>query len=487
MRISTQKRLAFVIIFIILILSLTLPYIKTSSILAQTENPYSINQAFPNLSFSHPVGLVPSNDGSNRLFVVEQEGTIRVFENNPTATSSSLFLDIQSKVLFGGEQGLVGFALHPNYEQNRYFYVDYIADNPPRTVIARYQTSSTNPNLAMQTSEFILLQINQPFSNHNGGQLSFGDDGYLYIGMGDGGSAGDPQGNAQNLSSLLGKILRIDIDNTSQNQNYSIPQDNPYKSNSIGYREEIYAYGFRNPWRFSFDSANSKLWVGDVGQSQREEIDIVEKGKNYGWNIMEGTIPYAGGSQTGLELPIWEYSHDEGNAIVGGYIYHGSTLTELQSKYIYGDYGSGKIWALQYNTATTPQNTLQVDTTLNISSFGIDEQNELFICSLEGKIYSLKSTITPSPTPSTNPTINPTQTPLPTSTSTSTSNTTPTQTPNQTTPTTTNQPSPTPQTPRSENNLLPLAIIIAIISIILVLAIIFRRYTKNHKVAPTAS
>ncbi len=227
MRIKIKKHLAFVIIFVILISLLTLLYIKTSSVWSQTENQYSINQAFPYLSFSRPVGLVPSNDGSNRLFVVEQEGTIRVFENSPTNTASTYFLDIRSKVLYGGEQGLLGFALHPNYAQNGYFYVDYTADNPPRTVIARYQVSQTNPNTAEQNSELILLQINQPFSNHNGGQLAFGNDGYLYIGMGDGGSAGDPQGNAQNLSTLLGKILRIDVDNTSQNQNYAIPQDNP--------------------------------------------------------------------------------------------------------------------------------------------------------------------------------------------------------------------------------------------------------------------
>ena len=213
---------------------------------------------------------------------------------------------------------------------------------------------------------------------------------------------------------LLGKILRINVDLPSQGRNYSIPPDNPYSGNALGYKEEIYAYGFRNPWRFSFDSPTGRLWVADVGQDQREEIDLVEKGKNYGWNIMEGTLTYSSGSQIGLELPVWEYSHAEGIAVIGGYVYHGSTLTGLNSKYIYGDYGSGKIWALQYDGVAVPVNTLLADTDLNISSFGVDEQNELYFCSLGGKIYLLRANViagSPSPTPSSTPSPNPTQPP----------------------------------------------------------------------------
>jgi glucose/arabinose dehydrogenase len=366
---------------------------------------------FPKLVFSQPVGIVAPGDGSNRLFVVEQAGIIRVFENSQTVAESTVFLDISTQVLFGGEQGLLGLSFHPNYTINGYFYVNYIADNPRRTVIARYTVSPNSPNQALSNSELVLLEVNQPFSNHKGGQIAFGDHGYLYIGLGDGGSGGDPLGNAQNRSTLLGKILRINVDLPSQGRNYSVPADNPYFGNALGYKEEIYAYGFRNPWRFSFDSPTGRLWVGDVGQDQREEIDIVGKGKNYGWNIMEGTLTYSSGSQVELELPLWEYSHAEGIAIIGGYVYHGSTLTGLNSKYIYGDYGSGKVWALQYDGVAMPVNTLLSDTNLNISSFGVDENKELYFCSLDGKIYVLTANVpeSPSPNPSLTPSPNPTQ------------------------------------------------------------------------------
>jgi glucose/arabinose dehydrogenase len=247
----------------------------------------------------------------------------------------------------------------------------------------------------LSSSELVLLEINQPFSNHKGGQLAFGADGYLYIGMGDGGSGGDPLGNGQNRASLLGKILRIDVNSPSQGRNYKIPPDNPYAGNTAGYREEIYAYGFRNPWRFSFDQLTGSFWVADVGQNEREEIDLVGKGKNYGWNIMEGTLTYSGGSQVGLELPVWEYSHAEGIAVIGGYVYRGTNLTGLNNKYIYGDYGSGKIWALQYDGIAASVNTLLADTNLNPSSFGLDEKNELYFCALDGKIYLLKQSAIP--------------------------------------------------------------------------------------------
>jgi glucose/arabinose dehydrogenase len=381
---------------------------------------------FPKLVFNQPVGIVTPGDGTNRLFVIEQPGVIRVFENSQTVAESTVFLDIRTQVLFGGEQGLLGLAFHPNYTINGYFYVNYVAENPLRTVIARYTVSPNNPNQALENSELVLLEVNQPFSNHKGGQIAFGDDGYLYIGLGDGGSGGDPFGNAQNRSTLLGKILRINVDLPSQGRNYSIPADNPYFGNGLGYKEEIYAYGFRNPWRFSFDSPTGRLWVADVGQDQQEEIDIVEKGKNYGWNIMEGTLTYSGGSQIGLELPVWEYSHAEGIAVIGGYVYHGSTLAGLNSKYIYGDYGSGKVWALQYNGVAIPVNILLSDTDLNISSFGVDENKELYFCSLNGKIYVLRANVvaeSPSPNPTSTPSPNPTQpsssTPTPTTSSSS--------------------------------------------------------------------
>jgi glucose/arabinose dehydrogenase len=364
---------------------------------AQTQGVYGIQVAFPQLSFNQPVGIYDAGDGSDRLFVLEQPGVIRVFEYSRNTTAAQVFLDIRDRVLFGGEQGLLGLAFHPNYSTNGYFYVDYVAANPTRTVIARYFVTPGNPNVADKSSEFILLQIAQPFANHKGGQLAFGPDGYLYIGMGDGGSGGDPFGNAQNHSVLLGKILRIDVNSPSAGRNYSIPTDNPFAGNTLGYGEEIYAYGFRNPWRFSFDSATGKLWVGDVGQDRLEEIDVVEKGKNYGWNTMEGSLCYnppSGCNETGLDLPLYEYDHSLGSAIIGGSVYRGSTLQALVGSYVYGDYGSGLIWALS-NITSTPVNILLVSSTLNLNSFGVDQNNELYVCAFDGKIYTLNAPVIP--------------------------------------------------------------------------------------------
>ena len=261
-------------------------------------------------------------------------------------------------------------------------------------MIARYSVTS-NPDIADKSSEEIVLEINQPFSNHKGGQLAFGADGYLYVGIGDGGSEGDPHGNGQNCSTLLGKILRINVDSSSSGKNYSVPSTNPFFGNTLGFREEIYAFGFRNPWRFSFDSATGQLWVGDVGQDRLEEVDVVEKGRNYGWNIMEGSLCYNPASdcnETGLELPVWNYTHDVGNAVIGGYVYHGSALPSLSGLYVYGDYGSGRIWALNANGAVA-SNTLIADTGLNIASFGLNQQNELYFTAYNGKIYKLTSAV----------------------------------------------------------------------------------------------
>ena len=363
----------------------------------QTQSPISFEVAFPNLTFNQPDGIFPDPANANRLFVMEQGGVIKVFDNTKNVSHSTVFLDISDRVLYGGEQGLLGLAFHPSFGSNGYFYMDYVADNPRRTVIARYSVMANNPNVADKNSEQVVMEINQPFSNHKGGQLAFGSDGYLYIGMGDGGSGGDPLGNGQNRSTLLGKILRVDVDSSSDGRNYGIPNDNPFVANGLGYREEIYAYGFRNPWRFSFDSVTGQLWVGDVGQNLIEEIDLVEKGKNYGWNIMEGELCYSPATdcdKTGLELPIWNYTHDVGNAIIGGYIYRGSTLPSLAGAYVYGDYGSGRIWVLRYD-GTTVVNMLLADTGLNIASFGLDQQSELYFTAYNGKIYRLTSAVIP--------------------------------------------------------------------------------------------
>ncbi|MGZ7188670.1 MAG: PQQ-dependent sugar dehydrogenase [Halobacteriota archaeon] len=363
----------------------------------QISPPYGVETAFPHLHFSNPVGIYSAGDGGNRLFVVEQGGVIKVFDNSPNATTASVFLNLSDKVLSGGELGLLGLAFDPHFSQNGHFYVYYTADNPLRSVISRFSVSPVNGSHAEANSEKIVLQVPQPYPNHKGGQMAFGRDGYLYIGLGDGGGEGDPLGNGQNLSTLLGKILRIDVNSESPGLNYSIPRDNPFVGNTNGYRAEIYAYGFRNPWKFSFDPATGRLWVGDVGQDRIEEIDVVLNGRNYGWNVMEGSLcysPLSGCNQTGLELPVWQYNHSVGYAVIGGFVYRGAAHPDLEGAYIYGDYGSGRIWALWYNGTGAPANAELALTGLNISSFGVDSHNELFICALDGNIYKLHASDT---------------------------------------------------------------------------------------------
>lgn len=355
---------------------------------------YRTVNAFPNLSFTRPVDFQHAGDNTNRIFVVEQEGVISVFANNASVTSKKTFLDIRSKVEdSGNEEGLLGLAFHPNYETNGYLYVNYTANNPDRTVISRFTVSSGDADAANPGSEHIILEFDQPYSNHNGGQVSFGPDGFLYIATGDGGSGGDPEENGQNRSTLLGKILRIDVNSEEDGNEYAIPDDNPFKGNGSGYREEIYAYGLRNPWRFSFDLPTNRLWTGDVGQNAYEEIDIIEKGGNYGWDVMEGKHcfePSSGCNQTGLKLPIWEYGRSLGISITGGFVYRGPSLSELTGKYIYADFGTGRIWSLNADNLSSPVNNLLLKSDLNISSFGVDQNNELYICSFDDKIYKLE-------------------------------------------------------------------------------------------------
>ena len=256
-------------------------------------------------------------------------------------------------------------------------------------MIVRFQVSNANPDSADRSSSKILMEIAQPFSNHNGGQLAFGPDGYLYIALGDGGSGGDPQGNAQNKSSLLGKLLRIDVDQTQGSINYEIPLNNPFKNNTQGFKEEIYAYGLRNPWRFSFDSPTGRLWCADVGQNAWEEIDLIVKGGNYGWRCYEGNHNYdlSGCTDTNYIFPVWEYSHSDGVSITGGYVYRGPNLPDLYGKYIYGDFGTRKIWALTYDGINPPTNKLLLTSSVSIASFGVDINNELYVVGYNGIIY----------------------------------------------------------------------------------------------------
>lgn len=362
-----------------------------------SQNPIiQLLDAYPNLTFNKPVHLTFSPDGTNRIFIVEQNGIIKVFPNDSNATNSqvNIFLNISNKISSSvGEEGLLGLAFHPNYSNNGYFYVNYTAPNPLRTIISRYKVLSGNPNKADSLSETVILTFEQPYTNHNGGTLMFGLDGYLYIATGDGGSGGDPFNNAQNTQTLLGKILSIDINDSTQTTKYVIPPSNPFYNNPSAGRGEIFAYGLRNPWKFSQDSFTGLIYAGDVGQSAFEEIDIIESGKNYGWRVLEGFSCYnppTGCDTTGKTMPIKVYSHLQGDcSITGGYVYRGTRRPELQGAYIYGDYCTGRIWMLRYQNGTITSDSLLIDSPYLISSFGVDQNNEFYVLhhSSNGKIY----------------------------------------------------------------------------------------------------
>ncbi len=328
-----------------------------------------------------PVLMVQAPESQDRWYIVEQRGVIRILENG--TLQAKPFLDIEDTVVSGGEMGLLGLAFHPDFKRNGRYFINYTSDTPElRTVIAEYRVDGTPGRM--------LLEYRQPYSNHNGGHLAFGPDGYLYIASGDGGSAADPHGHGQNRNSLLGKILRIDVNAGSP---YGIPKDNPFIKEAST-RKEVFAYGLRNPWRFSFDKLTGAIFTGDVGQDRVEEVDLIEKGKNYGWNTMEGTLcfkPKTGCNKTGLELPLVEYPRSQGTSITGGYVYRGKAIPELQGVYVYGDFGSGKIWGLTYNQTTrkVEKNELLLNTRLPIASFGEDANGELYVVGYQGILYRI--------------------------------------------------------------------------------------------------
>ncbi|MFD2999599.1 PQQ-dependent sugar dehydrogenase [Pontibacter toksunensis] len=357
---------------------------------------YELEEAYPSVEFNSPVEAVWVKEGQGRLYVVDQEGKIFWLPGTASAgTKQNLFLDISDRVVAGGERGLLGLTFHPDFQNNGYFYVNYTAGNPLQTRISRFKAPTGNSGQVDPGSETILLTFQQPYGNHNGGKVTFGPDGHLYVAVGDGGSGGDPQNNAQDRSNLLGKILRLDVNNTSGNRTYGIPADNPYANNPEGFREEIFAYGLRNPWKISFDQETGRLWAADVGQNKIEEIDIVEKGGNYGWRIMEGSDcfkPSSNCDEKNLIKPVHEYTHADGVSITGGFVYRGKAMPELQGKYIYADYVSGKVWALSLNKdGTKADNALLLTTGFPVSAFGQDQNNELLVLSYgsEGKIYRL--------------------------------------------------------------------------------------------------
>lgn len=350
----------------------------------EIPNPADYQWAQVVSGLNGPTDIKNAGDGSARLFILEQPGRIRILKDGQLLPAP--FLDISARVgNDGSEQGLLGLAFHPKFAQNGYFFVNY-TDKDGNTHIARFTASA---DAASADSEKQILFAQQPFPNHNGGALAFGPDGYLYIGLGDGGSGGDPYGNAQSGNSLLGKILRIDVDSGDP---YAIPADSPYAASGEVYKE-IWANGLRNPWRFSFDHQTGDLWIGDVGQNQWEEIDFVPAGAlgglNFGWNKMEATHPYNGSNLPEFVAPVAEYPHGAECSVTGGYVYRGAALPAWQGVYLYGDYCSGAIWGL----ASPPhglQPVLLFQTGFKISTFGVDEAGELYVADYNGAIYRLE-------------------------------------------------------------------------------------------------
>jgi len=347
------------------------------------------------------VAITHAGDGSGRLFITLQEGKIMIFDG--TNVLSTPFLDISPLVSCCGERGLLSVAFHPNYENNGFFYVNYTNNNGDTRVV-RYSVSA-NSNIADSSSAHTMLEVNQPESNHNGGQLQFGPDGLLYIGMGDGGGGGDPQDNAQNMQTLLGKMLRIDVDgddfSTDNTRNYSIPPSNPFVGDP-NVLDEIWSSGLRNPWRFSFDCVSGDLFIGDVGQSSFEEIDFQPAastgGENYGWRCYEGNADFnlmGCGPVGNCIFPIYDYSHSLGCSVTGGYVYRGNQVIDLIGHYLFGDFCSGRIWGSIRDQNSNWVTDLLLDSAFLISTFGEDEDGELYVAhyssSGSGSIYQIVS------------------------------------------------------------------------------------------------
>lgn len=380
--------------------------------------PVAAVPAFPDLEWSgwqaevegqphplRPILLTHAGDGSGRLFVPEQQGRIHVFRRDSARTK--VFLDLSAKVRYDdreNEEGFLGMAFHPRFRENGEFFVHYTAADSPHTmVLERYRVSEEDPDAADPDSGEEILRVRHPYWNHKGGTICFGPDGYLYITYGDGGMGDDPHGNGQNLQTLLGKILRIDVDRRGEKTAYSIPADNPFAADGTprpkGVRREIWAYGLRNVWRMSFDRKTGRLWIADVGQDRWEEINVGRAGANYGWNLREGDQPYAPASTAtgpGFDDPVWAYPHDVGKSITGGNVYRGEALPDLDGWYFYADFVAGRLWGLKYDEAAgrvVANGEIPLDKEgLAILSFGEDERGEIYFCvlSADGRgIYTL--------------------------------------------------------------------------------------------------
>jgi glucose/arabinose dehydrogenase len=366
------------------------------------ETPLSVGTevAFPNLEWTgwkaeddtgkvavlRPILLTHAGDGSNRVFVPTQQGVVHVFPNDDSAKKTSIFLDITPRIRYldkQNEEGLLGMAFHPKFKQKGEFFIFYTdVKSKMANVVSRFRVSKTNPNMADPASEEEIIRFEKPYWNHDGGTILFGPDGYLYITHGDGGNFNDPHENGQNLNTLLGKVLRLDVDHKDSGKNYAIPKDNPFVGKK-DVKPEIWAYGLRNIWRMAFDRKTGELWAGDVGQNLYEEIIILKAGGNYGWNIRESLHPFGvKGVDVRPDLiePIWEYHHDIGKSITGGLVYRGKKVPELEGAYIYADYISARIWALWYDAAKgrVVANREIRGPGIPIPSFGEDEQGEAY-------------------------------------------------------------------------------------------------------------
>jgi glucose/arabinose dehydrogenase len=382
------------------LLALLFAAASASAEVDESPLPVEVKVAFPNLKWTgwspvtdegrleplRPIVLTHAGDGTDRIFVATQQGVVHVFPNDPQAKRTKIFLDVRDRVVYTdkeNEEGLLGLAFHPKYRENGQFFLYYTTTDAPHTsVVSRFRVSPDDPDLADAHFEEELLRIPQPFWNHNGGTLAFGPDGYLYIGLGDGGAANDPHEHGQNLGTLLGSILRIDVDRKDPGLGYAVPKDNPCVGRDDA-RDEIWAYGLRNVWRMAFDRETGTLWAADVGQDLWEEINLIVKGGNYGWNLREGMHPFGKkgtGPRPDLIEPIWEYHHDVGKSITGGHVYRGKQVPELVGTYLYGDYITGLLWALRYDEdeqKVVANHPIRAEK-LAVITFGEDERGEAY-------------------------------------------------------------------------------------------------------------